>query len=350
MTIQTGEVIDASDFINKSEANATPSDDNGRVPKLENVNGDDAKVARQFLPVKFGGDGSDGALSVSSGNTNIDLGGEAVVELNYSSISITGTGSVTFTNPHTNGTVIILRCQGDCTLTSSATPMLDASGCGADGGAGGVETTQASSSYGSDGSFGESPYLTVDKGDSNGSAGGTKPTEYKFSLDLVSYQIFKEIYRNASVGGGGGGGRAFKGAGATGTVTAGAGGKGGGGLILEVGGALNFTTGSISVAGDDGGTGNSSGSGSYLAGGGGGGGGGFFLCLYNELTANSGTLTKSGGTGANSVGNYSAINGGGGGASAINDGDNGTVAANGVKSGGDGGAGDSIFIQNRIFT
>ncbi|NTW33736.1 MAG: hypothetical protein HGB12_14140, partial [Bacteroidetes bacterium] len=71
---------------------------------------------------KFGGTGVDGALIVSSGNTNIDLGGAQNFIKNYSSISISGTGSITFINPHSNGTTIFLKCSGDAVLTSSATP------------------------------------------------------------------------------------------------------------------------------------------------------------------------------------------------------------------------------------
>lgn len=82
---------------------------------------------------KFGGTGADGALSSSSGATNIDLGGAQVVIKNYTSISITGTGGLTFTNPHANGTIIIFKSQGNVTLTSSATPNIDLRNVGAIG-------------------------------------------------------------------------------------------------------------------------------------------------------------------------------------------------------------------------
>ncbi|MBI3887537.1 hypothetical protein HY310_00525, partial [Candidatus Microgenomates bacterium] len=81
--------------------------------------------------VKFGGTGANGALVITSGTTTINLGGLAVFTKNYTSISITGTGKLAFSNPHTNGTIIILKSQGNVVLTSSDAAMIDASGMGA---------------------------------------------------------------------------------------------------------------------------------------------------------------------------------------------------------------------------
>src|ERR1035437_3459937 len=53
--------------------------------------------------LKFGGTGADGALAISSGTTTIDCANAAKVIKNYSSISITGTGTLAFSNPNTNG-------------------------------------------------------------------------------------------------------------------------------------------------------------------------------------------------------------------------------------------------------
>ena len=85
---------------------------------------------------KFGGTGADGALNITSGITNLDLGGATIFERNYTSISITGTGQLTFSNPHTNGTIIILKSQGNVTLTSSGNPTIDLRNLGGSGGAG----------------------------------------------------------------------------------------------------------------------------------------------------------------------------------------------------------------------
>jgi hypothetical protein len=61
-------------------------------------------------------------------------------------------------------------------------------------------------------------------------------------------------------------------------------------MLIECGGAYNFTTGTINASGVAG----SAGSGSFGVGGSGGGGGTIGV-LYNTLTANSGTYTVAGG-------------------------------------------------------
>ena len=85
--------------------------------------------------IRFGGDGSDGAQEISSGVTDIDVGAAQIYILNYTTLSITGTGKLTFSNQHANGTIIIIRVQGDVTLTSSQTAMIGLVGIGATGGA-----------------------------------------------------------------------------------------------------------------------------------------------------------------------------------------------------------------------
>lgn len=50
MAVTQGQNANASDFINESEKNATPTNDNGRVPKLETVESEGAKISRAFLP------------------------------------------------------------------------------------------------------------------------------------------------------------------------------------------------------------------------------------------------------------------------------------------------------------
>jgi len=49
MAIIQDETIVASDFINESEKDATPANDNGRVVKLENTQGEDRKIQSDFL-------------------------------------------------------------------------------------------------------------------------------------------------------------------------------------------------------------------------------------------------------------------------------------------------------------
>jgi hypothetical protein len=301
----------------------------------------------------FGGDGSDGALS---GTTVIDLGGASLVIKNYTSISITGSAAVTFINPAAGGTTVIFKSQGNVTLTSSATPMIDCSGLGADGAAVTIDTTAGGGSNGTAGTNGVSEisfwltnrglFGTLNTTDAIASAATTYTTTY----DTTPQQSFNK-YPFAFIGAGGGSGSATAIAG--GNVTSGAGSKGGGCLIIECAGAWNFTTaGGISVAGVVGGNATTGSATQGLAGGGGGGGGGYFLALYNTLTANSGTVTVSGGTGGSgatvgAVGTNRGLSGGGGGSHLV-----GTVVASsdGVASaGGVGGDGLSTVAQNTQF-
>jgi hypothetical protein len=286
---------------------------------------------------KFGGTGADGALTLTSGATNIDLGGTQFVVKNYTSISITGTGSLTFSNQHANGTVIHLKSQGNVTLTSSTAPMIDASGMGATGGAGGNNNSSTAGSHISGtwllygGATGRGAAVVSDN-----AVGGSVPTNntfYGFGLRAVT--LNNERLPVLLVPGAGGSGGSDNAAGDVG----GNGGNGGGALYIECGGAWNFTTaGGISVSGDNGVAGSSA---SKAVGGGGGGGAGTFLALYNTLTANSGTITNVAGTGGavDAVGAGTPY-GGGGGASIGNGGSTG--------SGGTGGAGGNPISNSTL--
>lgn len=305
------------------------------------------------ISVKFGGDGSDGALTITSGTTTIDLGSANVFVKNYSSISITGTGKLAFSNPASTGTHIFLKSQGAVTLTSSQTPMIDCSGLGANGGAGASGAVNNSQRNGSDGTDGFIGAL-IKTGSGGGALGVTSSAAGAVGA-LTKYTTYPSQYLFKyfgllAVGAGGGGGSV--GSGSVGNGTAGNGGRGGGSLVIECGGAWNFTTASgISVAGAAGGNGTLN-SGSATASGGGGGGGGTCLVLYNSLTANSGTITVSGGTGGNNnSGSMGTTNyGGGGGGSLLNAGNGGTNSASAsAKTGGDGGAGTSTVISNTEF-
>jgi hypothetical protein len=292
----------------------------------------------------FGGTGADGALSITSGTTTIDCGNAAVLVRNYTSISITGTGSLAFSNPNTNGTIIILKSRGDVTLTSSAAPMIDARQMGGQGfaGGGGLGTS------GSAGRITWAPYLALGGtgGDDNAGANGAGTVTASSGVNSNSPSI---VYTSTAASGlyplscGGAGGA---GGGASGT--GGTGGHGGGALLIECRGALNFTTASgISVAGQNGSSGTSAGQG---AGGGGGGAGGTCLIVYNSLTANSGTITVSGGTGGTGATGGSASPGpGGAGGNGVSGSSNGGAGGagggtSGGTGGGAGGAGGAQFF------
>ncbi len=265
-------------------------------------------VIYSTTPSKYGGTGSDGALSITSGVTTISLGNATSFVKNYTSISITGTGQLAFSNPNTNGTVIILKSQGAVTLTSSGTPLIEGSSMGA-----------SSGKYGNSiGITNTNPGL-ANTGANNSSTGGVGGAPVFLSGNYIKGKSIvlacgsggiaggagTDGAHAASGGGGGGasiitsGGNATNGAGSGGTSSAGTGGIGGGAIYIECGGALN-ATGTIYVKGADGGAATGQG------GGGGGGGGGMLLILYATLTANSLTVTTTGGgsgSGAGSGGN-----------------------------------------------
>lgn len=298
---------------------------------------DELTAARLNSNILFGGDGSDGALAISSGTTTIDLGGLQVVIKNYTSISITGTAKLAFSNPHANGTIVVLKSQGNVVLTSSTNPCIDLSGMGADGGAAGA--------------VGKNGTCILDDGAHYGggcAAGSGPPSPYgvagtiftnknlysKFTYNLISKTIF------VACGSGGGGGNAGY-AGAVGGV----GGKGGGALVIECGGDLNFT-GTVSVAGLVGSAGANGGA-NGGGGGGGGGAGGMVVILYITATSTAGTINTIGGVGgAGGSGSNSWAGGGGGGAGAYG-GVGGTggpmytagAAGAGTSAGGGGGGG-----------
>lgn len=278
--------------------------------------------------IKFGGTGTDGVLSIASGTTTIDLANAKVVTKNYSSISITGTGALAFINPNVGGTLIILKSQGNVTLTSSAAPMLDCSGLGA--------STDTNSNLVFDGVTHKGATGNAGSANSTSTGGAGGAAQTTVGLIYTNQDQYLSILgtiarRGINIVPGSGGGTGGSGGNGTGTTggAGGAGGRGGGALLIECNGAFNFTTANgISVAGLVGavgsngsdGTGGGGNSGSGGGGGGGGGAGGNVVILYNTLTANSGTINISGGAGGTS-GNGGGVaagtntNGGGGGGS-----------------------------------
>lgn len=255
--------------------------------------------------IKFGGTGTDGALSITSGTTTIDCANASVVTKNYTSISITG-GKLAFSNPNVNGTIIILRSQGAVTITSGTSPAIDASAMGGNGGTGGATNGSA----GNNGINGGSTIVVATVFGNGGQGGASPQTGAAGGTRLAIIAPIANIMplfcgagagggggssgSNFTSGGGGGGSAINPGGTATSSSTSGSspggnGGRGGGALYIECAGAYNCTS-TISVAGGAGTSGNNA-----NAGAGGGGGGGTIIVRYGSLTADSGTYTVTGG-------------------------------------------------------
>lgn len=272
----------------------------GFLRKLTGVVTDYLKGDGTFGPVtnvtKFGGTGADGALNVTSGVFNIDLGGQMVFIKNYSSINVSGTGQVTFSNPHANGTTIILKSSGNVTITSSSTPAINAIGCGASGGTGSWSNASAFSYAGVTGASVSDVNIVLSGNQTNGlrpgntsygpfgrllggqGSGSTNiapklatPPEILSGFPMGEFRVY-----NIAPGSGGSGMSKF------GPPNGGDGGRGGAGMIIECLGALNFTS-TIHIQPTGGTTLNS------LTGGD--GGAGSFIMLATSITTNSGSVT-----------------------------------------------------------
>ena len=325
------------------------------------------------VDIGFGGDSSDGALSITTGTTTIDLLGKSVVVLNYSSLSIANESGLTFSNPNAYGTTVILKVSGDVTISG----YIDLSGVGAAGGTGGTGGTTAA---GTSGTSGKESGLICDDNNHYGSLGaaaadsgsdGAKGTGGVIYSNLFSYtsptstRIIRDEYILTPGSGGGGGGGAYSST-AVKAGDGGDGGDGGGALIMEIRGTLIFN-GGINISGEDGEDGEDA-SAISIGGGGGGGGGasGMALIIYEEISTNTGVITAVGGSGGDGGDNDGGVGndegpGGGGGAGAGNysaaggDGGDGKDNANGdagsnadgigAGGGGGGGAGSAAVAK-----
>ena len=299
--------------INSLTEKTTPVDDDVLLIEDSEASYAKKKVKKSALgggSVSFGGTGVDGALNISSGTTTIDLGGVAIFIKNYSSISITGTGKLAFSNPHSRGTIIILKSQGDVKITSSTNPAIDLRNLGAYGG-----------SAGADGGAGNGLLVAPKKGNGSLVAGSGALAGFGVGIIAPSFAT-KWIPLPLFTGSGGGGGR-------NDTYVCGGGGRGAGCLMIECGGALNISS-TINASGTAGGdyvpgSGNSNGAGGgggpslndtpattwgfmgASGAGGGGGGGGVIVILYNTLTSNTGTFIVTGGAGGSIYGGAGSV-------------------------------------------
>jgi len=301
------------------------------------VAGEELPAADLNNAIKYGGDGSDGVLNVTSGTTTIDLLNAAIVILNYTTFNVSGGATLDFSNPHANGTIIIIKSLGAITITGT----VDGDGMGASAGQVGIGTIVHTNG----GVAGQGGINGC--GTANGGAGGAVALLYPLNA------AGKFIKSTPGSGGGNGGKGADPNAGVAGV--AGTGGKGGACILFECIGSWNFT-GTITydgIAGGDGGdsTGNLAGGG----GGGGGGAGGVCVAVYGSLTADSGTYSETGGDGGDggegTTGSGTTPTGGaggGGGANRYIGGAGGNNAVDGVLGSGTSGGAAGLAATNTI--
>lgn len=273
-------------------ATATPG-------KLVRANGS-GNIDTSFLPVKFGGTGADGALTITSGTTTISMSSASYIEKNYTSISITGSGNLAFSNPG-YGSVVVLRSQGNVTITTSSTSAIDVRNMGGGNDAFKLYDNPGSTQNGNGGAGGGS---TTGRG--NGGAVVLGTGVGAIIMPGLGLAALSPFLRWAAPGGNGcdgstGGTNGFSGG------LPGGGGLGGGGLYIECAGAYTFTTGAINASGQAGTSNTHNVSGGQQGGAGGGGGGGNILVLYATLTADSGTYNVAAGAGGTGI--FTGVNG-----------------------------------------
>ena len=146
--------------------------------------------------LQFGGDGTDGALNVSSGTTNIDASGASIVVKNYSSINIASGATLALTNKAAGGTILILRCLGNCTIEG----LIDLEGDGADANTDGYSILDDNSHKAGNAGDGSA---TV--GGTAGSAGAVYANKFLYTTPSIDKLYRKFLVVTAGSGGGNGG-------------------------------------------------------------------------------------------------------------------------------------------------
>src|SRR3990167_140371 len=213
--------------------------------------------------LKFGGSGADGPLTLASGANTIDLGSSTIKIYNYSSVSITGAATLSFTSPATAGTIIYWKVSGDVNITSTGSPAIDlrslggtngtggaiggtGSGNGGGGGASainnGVAGAGTSTTGGTVGTVGTTTrLLNFNSGGGGGISGAGGTAGVSAGYNSLAAQYLRLMVLAGSGGGGGQGGNLGAG---------GDGGRGAGALLIECAGTLNINLIVIGVGAD----------------------------------------------------------------------------------------------------
>ena len=285
------------------------------------------------------GDGSDGALTSSSGTTSLSK------DMYYSSITLSGTATV-----DTKGFKIF--CNGTCDLTNAPANAIRSNGgnggnsagtgggsvgtapvAGTTGGGGGASAgaaggtttgTQAGAASSPTSANGGAAGANGAGGDGASGAGGAQRTGASAALPLSFRRLAVELIRGATIISGGVGAPGGSSGGGDGTAGGGGGGGAtGAGVVALFARKINrggsTAAGAISAKGGTGGNGGVPAGGNRGGGGGaGGGGGGWAYIVYDTLLGSSATNAidcsgGTGGTGGNGTGTGKGGNGGTGG-------------------------------------
>lgn len=276
------------------------------------------------------GDGSDGALNVTSGTTSIDAAGANVVVKQYTSINVSSGATLNVTNPAASGTILILKSQGDVTFAGT----VDLRNCGSTGGTAVTSTKTGTTGDDEDnGNAGTAVFNAFGQTRQGGAGNGATPTIHADGSGGGGGANFDAGTAAATAGtvGGGAAGAAITttvtalacggiiiapgaGGGSGGTAvhleaytsgdfsgTSGAGGRGAGSLVIYCGGNYNDNGGTLNLSGTVGGnaskaTGTST-QYAIAAGGGGGGAGGICVALVKGTITQTGTHTLTAGGG-----------------------------------------------------
>ena len=293
------------------------------------------------------GDGSGGALNVTSGTTTIDCGGKSLVVKNYTSFNVSAGATLAFSNVPAAGLLFIPLVQGNYTMAgtialdylgSSGAASITQTGTGSQNGAAGTEpynnagqarAGRGGASY----TYGTYQQILSTTGGGSGASpfndGGTAPSVVNnqtyaggakgvsLTLSLVALLAQMRGYTIAPGAGGGiGGAQCGSWGSVTGTLSAtvGAAGNGGGSMMAIVGG--NFSsTGVYNMRGQDaaassygnGTTSTGTNNGYFkMAGGSAGGAGGSFLAFVGQgaTVTNSATYNVGGGNYSSGVLDY----------------------------------------------
>jgi hypothetical protein len=266
-------------------------------------------VRKSYLDSRMFGDGSDGDLVVSSGTTILT---ENKI-YQYKSINIASGATLTIGGAADNLPLALL-CTGDVQINGTinlqgkgaAGGIGQAYSNGAPGSPGIGWVGFGAGGGGGEGRYNDE-YEGHNGGDASGYTGGAGGAGGCNGPDggnggsctnLVSTDIYSFIkcgITPLSQGAGGGSGGST---GGSNSVPGGNGGNGGGALLIAAkGNVIIGTTGQINCKGNNGNNGSNNGYSGYNSGGGGGGGGGSCIIKYGGTFTNSGTITVAGGNG-----------------------------------------------------